>query len=90
MKKHLKQLLAVDAQQSPVGKITHSQIKQSLGFGAIVAPSSLYGHSLASMIHGALPAAVQGLASVDVVSGAAGFAVGSVAALAWKFMRHYE
>ena len=90
MKKLLKRLLEAKVQTSPGGTITRSDIKQSVGFGAIIAPLALYGHSFVDMVHGALPAAVQGPASADTVSGITGFAVGSVVALAWKYMRHYE
>ena len=90
MKKILKQLLEAKPQRSPVGKITRNDIKQSAGVGAILAPLALYGHSFVGMVHGALPSAVQGLASTDMINGIVGFGVGSVIALAWKFIRHYE
>ena len=90
MKKILKQLLEAKSQRSPVGKITCNDIKQSAGFGAIIAPLALYGHGFVGMVHGALPSAVQGLASTDAISGIVGFFVGSAIALVWKLIRDYE
>jgi len=90
VKKLLKRFLEAKSQQSPVGKITRNDLKQSVGFGVIIAPLVLYGHSIVGMIHGALPSVVQGVASTDMINGIVGFGVGSVVALAWKFMRHYE
>tara|TARA_R100001594_G_scaffold121273_1_gene157079 strand:- start:268 stop:396 length:129 start_codon:yes stop_codon:yes gene_type:complete len=42
------------------------------------------------MVHGALPSAVQGLASTDAISGIVGFFAGSAIALVWKLIRDYE
>ena len=89
MKKILKQLLEVkEVPQSPVGKITRSQVQQSLGFGAMAAlfmsPLSESGHVVARAIAPII------MLDAELTSTVLGFFGGTLSALAWKLIRDYE
>ena len=89
MKRLLKQLLEVkEAPQSPVGKITRSQVQQSLGFGAMAAlfmsPLSESGHAVARAIAPII------MLDAELTSTVLGFFGGTLSALAWKLIRDYE
>ena len=89
MKKILKQLLEVkESPQSPVGKITRSQVQQSLGFGAMAAlfmsPLSESGHAVARAIAPII------MLDAELTSTVLGFFGGTLSALAWKLIRDYE
>lgn len=89
MKRLLKQLLEVkESPQSPVGKITRSQVQQSLGFGAMAAlfmsPLSESGHAVARAIAPII------MLDAELTSTVLGFFGGTLSALAWKLIRDYE
>ena len=89
MKRLLKQLLEVkESTQSPVGKITRSQVQQSLGFGAMAAlfmsPLSESGHAVARAIAPII------MLDAELTSTVLGFFGGTLSALAWKLIRDYE